>query len=144
MKLETEPCCGGVCVCVCVCVCVLQSGGEKARNHFRQERPDGTTLHEVLAKGNTRRASKWTHVVYFPTQLQVYSITALPTFLPWLSEWINWTFGGHVLIEQLSRTEEEKKERKVLSCTWNGNKCRTIILCRRSRNEGQSFRSAPF
>lgn len=35
-----------------------ERGREEARNHFRQEWPDGTTQQEVLAKGNTQPASE--------------------------------------------------------------------------------------
>lgn len=62
----------------------------------------GTAQRWVLAKRNIQRANEWTHVRYFPTQWQLYSVSTLPTFPLALSGWI---IGhvGHVLREQLPR-----------------------------------------
>lgn len=62
----------------------------------------GTAQRWVLAKRSIQRANEWTHVRYFPTQWQLYSVSTLPTFPLALSGWI---IGhvGHVLREQLPR-----------------------------------------
>lgn len=135
-ELKTEPRCVWQWACVHVCECNRQSerAGGEAKSPFRHEWPDGTPQHEVLAKENTKPASEWTHVLFFPMQWQVYSITTLPTSLLQLSERINWTFGAHACRATAWHTIQHMETESAMTVGLLSTKKGFVIRSRKLRS----------
>lgn len=143
MKLETEPCCGNMCLCVCLCVCLREEerkpGIISDRNGLMGRRCMRSWPRETHSPPASERMSCIFRCSYKFTPLPLCPLSCLDCLRGLTGH------SGHALVQQLPRIEKEKKkERKVLSCNRNGNKCRTIITVQEVCNEGQRFRLAPF
>lgn len=108
MKLETEPCCGDVCVCLCVCLREEERkpGIISDRNGLMGRRCMRSWPRETHSAPVSERMSCIFRCSYKFTPLLLCPLSCLDCLRGLTGH------SGHALVQQLPRIEKEKKDRK--------------------------------